>query len=265
MVMIVCVSVVSLASTAHAGNAPPRLYTLAATEACLEGLPDVVAGLPPATPPTSPALFVYRGSPSHVPPPAYGHLGAWYGSRRRGSYEEVSLSFFKSTQAARRSVQAAERVNRNVVAWWDPPSVSEAGWGKSVLGCLRAVAPAAAVPAPKRSIPAASLATFAGYWGGHTRGLRITSDGRGHERENSGCCVRMYQMTLRIVSVRGTLTRATATYRVTSFRRYDRGAPRIRTGQIGMLRLRNGIVANTLTKDYFCSDPAWGATGACGA
>ena len=29
--------------------------------------------------------------------------------------------------------------------------------------------------------------------------------------------------------------------------------------------LKDGIVTNTLTDDFFCSDPAWGATAACGA
>ena len=73
-------------------------------------------------------------------------------------------------------------------------------------------------------------------------------------------------MTFRISSVSGTLTRATAIYHVTSFKRY-KGADmrRLRVGEIGELRLRNGIVTNTLTRDYFCSNPAWGATGACGA
>jgi hypothetical protein len=72
-------------------------------------------------------------------------------------------------------------------------------------------------------------------------------------------------VTFRILSVGGTLTRATAVYRVTSFRRYERGINVLRAGDVGKLRLRNGIVTNTLTDDFFCSDPAWGATGACGA
>jgi hypothetical protein len=65
--------------------------------------------------------------------------------------------------------------------------------------------------------------------------------------------------------VRGTLTRATAVYRVTSFRRFATEVRRLRVGNLGRLVLRNGIVTNTLTAVYFCSDPAWEATGACGA
>jgi hypothetical protein len=72
-------------------------------------------------------------------------------------------------------------------------------------------------------------------------------------------------MTFEILSVRGTLTRATATYRGTSFKRYARDVPRLKTGQVGRLLLRNGVVTNSLSEDSFCSSPAWGATGACGA
>jgi hypothetical protein len=64
MVAIVALSGVSLAATASAGSATPRLYTVAATEACLRSLPDAVAGLPPATPPYPPAPFVYRFRPT---------------------------------------------------------------------------------------------------------------------------------------------------------------------------------------------------------
>jgi hypothetical protein len=72
-------------------------------------------------------------------------------------------------------------------------------------------------------------------------------------------------MTFQLLSVSGTITRATATYRVTSFKRYHRYIPSVPVGRIGTLLLRNGVVTNKLTQDYFCSDPAWGATGACGA
>jgi hypothetical protein len=68
-------------------------------------------------------------------------------------------------------------------------------------------------------------------------------------------------MTFQTLSVSGTLTRATAVYHVTSFRRYESGVRRLHVGDVGKLLLRNGIVTNTLTRDFFCSDPAWGATG----
>jgi hypothetical protein len=94
--------------------------------------------------------------------------------------------------------------------------------------------------------------------------MSIASTGRGSEFANASCCERSYQVGFRILSVRGTLTRAAARYRVTSFRRYDRGIRRLRVGEVGKFLLRNGIVTNTLTHDFFCSNPAWGATNACG-
>ena len=83
---------------------------------------------------------------------------------------------------------------------------------------------------------------------------------------DAGCCVRIYELTFQLVSVKGTLTRAVAAYRVTQ---YDAGtgAPAITVGETGQLRLRNGIVKNTLTDDSFCGGVAWGASrdGGCGA
>jgi hypothetical protein len=39
---------------------------------------------------------------------------------------------------------------------------------------------------------------------------------------------------------------------------------RLHLGDVGKLVLKDGIVTNTSTGDFFCSDPAWGVTGACG-
>lgn len=233
-------------------------------------LPDAVAGLPPAKPPIPPALFVYplaRDSPSswlgaqRARP--HTRLGAWTGQR---AYEGMILSFFSSVADARTALRAdrplfgGTRV-RNVVASWDQLSVPTKVVQATVLGCLRSVP---GRPVPKRT-RRAGLATFAGYWGGHTRGLSINPGGEGAESVSSGCCIREYKMTFEILSVSGTLTRATAAFRVTSFRRYDRAVKLVRVGETGKLLLRNGIVTNTLTDAYFCSEPAWGATGACGA
>lgn len=131
-----------------------------------------------------------------------------------------------------------------------------------VLGCLRSES-LAQPPEPHRR-PAA-IATFAGAWGGHTRGLSITRTGTGREDVDDGCCRRVYTLTFRILGVSGTLTRATARYRVLSFRRYASYVKSLRVGEAGGLKLTNGIVTNTLTGVIYCSDPAWGATGACGA
>ena len=78
--------------------------------------------------------------------------------------------------------------------------------------------------------------------------------------------MRAYDLLFEILRVTGTVTSATATYRVTQFKRYppfDR--PIMHVGQVGELRLRNGVVTNRFSDDYFCSDPAWEATGVCGA
>ena len=192
-------------------------------------------------------------------------LGAWLG-HKGGAYLGAILRFFESVHAARSHVTSypgTVRV-RNVLVEWSSGSPSEEGWRKAVRGCLLTAPPSGGTP-PTRQTPRADLATFAGYWGGHTRRLQITSSGLGLELTNSGCCTRMYRLTFQITSVSGTLTRATAVYRVTSFERIDRDVPRLHTGEMGRLQLRNGIVMNALTRVYFCSEPAWWATGACGA
>lgn len=182
----------------------------------------------------------------------------------------MTLDFFRTARDARAARKplawlSGAELRRNVIVGWEQGSVPRRPLRKSVLDCLRTEAEAGAAPGEQRSTPRAGLATFGGYWGGHDRGLRITSHGRGAERANSSCCTRVYDLSFQILSVSGTLTRATASYRVMSFKRYDREAPTLRRGQMGKLVLRNGILTNALTQDFFCSNPAWGATGACGA
>lgn len=265
---------VALAATVSGAAAQAPLYSLAATQSCLTGLPNAIAGLPPARPPVPPALFVYALARDHVstwgvgqrPPRAHKQLGAWYGD---GRYQGIILSFFKSVPDARASLKSLAwlyggKLIRSVVVTWDQKSMPSRSMRNTVFGCLRSEA-AGGPPASKRPSPPASLATFTGRWGGHTRGLSITSSGRGRESADDGCCVRVYQMTFQILSVSGSLTRAIAVYRVTSFKRYESGVRRLHVGDVGKLLLRNGIVTNTLTRDFFCSDPAWAATGACGA
>ena len=238
-------------------------YTVAASASCLRGLPGAVTGLPPALPPADRAVFVFTYPRDDLPPTLRGWLGVWSGSRQLGNYTGGTFSFFRSANAARAFARSnGGIVDRNVVVGWDQPSFSTGAWRNSVRACLRAGSgtPVAAPPAPD-----ASLATFVGYWGGHTRGLDIAANGKGDERTSSGCCTREYRMTFQVLSVTGTVTHATARYRVTSVKRYDPAIPHVRIGQIGRLVLRNGIVTNSLVDVYFCSDPAWGATGACGA
>jgi hypothetical protein len=259
---------VLIAATAAGRNAPAPLYSLAATRACLMSPADAIDGLPPAIPPSPPARFVSVLPRYRLPRAASGQLGVFYGHRKRGAYAGAILTFFKSEAAARAYVRLVARLFtptrvRNVTVEWGYAKVSEPGWRDAVRGCLRA-GPRATQP-PKRPVPRASLRAFAGYWGGHTRGLRISADGRGVEYADDGCCVRVYRSTFQILTVSGTLTRATARYRVISSKRYEEYAPRLQVGQVGKLVLQDGIVKNALTRDFFCSDPAWWATEACGA
>jgi hypothetical protein len=267
------IAAVGQSGARHGGAAKESLYTLAATESCLITLSNAVAGLPPTTPPVPPALFVYALAHDDVStwgigqprPRLHTQLGVWYGD---GMYAGIILSFFKSLPAARASLKSLAwlyggKLVRNVVVTWDQKSVPSRSVRGTVLGCLRSeVTGEQATKSPPRS---ATLATFVGGWGGHTRGLSITSSGRGREGANDGCCTRVYDLTFQIVSVSGTLTRATAAYRVTSFKRYVAGVRTLHVGAVGKLVLRDGVVTNTVTDDFFCSDPAWGATGACGA
>jgi hypothetical protein len=267
----VAVGGVALAAAAVASGGisqPP--YTRAATQSCLTALPNSITGLPPATPPVPPALFVDALSRDDLStggigprPRAHAQLGAWYGDR---NYEGIILSFFGSSPDARASLKTLAslyggKLIRNVVVTWDQKRAPSPSVEKTVLGCLRSVAAGGSTHPP----PPATLATFAGNWGGHTRGLTITPAGHAREFADDGCCTHVYQMTFQILSVSGTLTRGSAEYRVTSFHRYESGVRSLHAGDVGKVVLRNGIATNTLTHDFFCSDPAWGATGACGA
>lgn len=248
------------------------LYTRAGTESCLAALSNAVVGLPPTTPPVPATLFVYALSQDDVStwgvgqarPRPHSQLGTWDGDK---SYEGIILSFFKSVDDARASFKSVAwlyggKLIRNVVVTWDQKAVPTPSMRKAVLGCLRA---GLAARHPTNPPPPATLATFAGGWGGHTRGLSITATGRGSEDTDDGCCTHVYRLTFQILSVSGTLTRGAAVYRVTSFKRYGAGVRQLHPGDTGKLVLKDGIVTNTLTGVFFCSDPAWGATGACGA
>lgn len=200
----------------------------------------------------------------HRPGP-HGQLGAWTNDEK--GEEGVVLTFFRSTRAARAALKNLEWLNgygrqiRNVDATWD--------LGKSralrdfVLGCLSTPPPPNHIAHPA---PRATLATFSGHWGGHTRGLDITKAGVAHESANAGCCYLDYAMTYRIVSTHGTITHGSAEFKVLSFHPGRPGdVTGIHVGDVGELKLDNGILRNELTRDYFCSNPAWGVGGACGA
>jgi len=260
----------ALAASAGATVQTP-VYTRTATQSCLLRLPQAVAGVPPVSSTVPRTLFVYaltRDDESTAGmgprPRAHKQLGIWSGARTpRG----IILSFFKSVRDARASVKGLASLYGgmrigNVVATRDQEKGPSRTLRTEVFGCLRSSGP----PAPQRRAPQAVLATFAGRWGGHDRGLLVSPNGRGSEFALASCCARVYRLGFRILSVGGTLTDATAVYRVTSYKRYDRSFKlQLHKGATGKLELRNGIITNSLTRDFFCSGPAWGATGACGA
>jgi hypothetical protein len=202
----------------------------------------------------------------------HGQVGAWSGKEGKGTSEGIILSFFKTARDARASVKSQSllwfwlyggKLIRNVAVAWNQRYVPSGKLQETVLGCLRT---GPGTPASKRSTPQASLATFSGHWGGHTRRLTITPSGRGLEYVNDGCCHFVIAVSFRLLRAKGTLTNATATFRVTAVKRGDwTSKRRPRVGQTGQLVLKNGIVTDTLTGIYYCSDPAWSATHACGA
>jgi hypothetical protein len=99
---------------------------------------------------------------------------------------------------------------------------------------------------------------LAGYWWGHTRRLEINSEGQGREIVDDGCCHRVITARFRILRVNG--TRASAVARVKfSFVRVDEAAfaenhiRPFKSGQVGTIRLRHGVVTDELTTVTFCA------------
>jgi hypothetical protein len=107
----------------------------------------------------------------------------------------------------------------------------------------------------------AKLTTFAGTWQGHTRGLRITRAGLASELIYSGCCHVGLAMRFRLSEPRGTSRAATATATVTSVRIPDETVlspvhPAPRVGQTKKIRLRDGVITETITGTKYCSPTA---------
>jgi hypothetical protein len=119
--------------------------------------------------------------------------------------------------------------------------------------CL-AVSHSAVGASPRR----ASLATFAGYWWGHTRGLRIMRDGHAAESIFSGCCDRVINVDFRLSRPRGTSQAAAAIATVTAVWVRDRSAftaahPAPQVGETRTIRLRDGVISESLTGASYCA------------
>jgi hypothetical protein len=113
----------------------------------------------------------------------------------------------------------------------------------------------------------ATLATFAGTWSGHTRVLRITRKGAAKEAIGDGCCDEIIDLRLQLSHPLGTTRQATALARITAIQWHDRtgwsgAVPHV--GEVRRLRLKNGVITETLTGTNYCNLAA-GAKGTCGA
>ena len=114
--------------------------------------------------------------------------------------------------------------------------------------------------APRR----ATLATFAGYWWGHDRGLRITRQGLAKEGINSGCCFPELDLEFRLSRPRGSARFAAATATITAVRIHAHRLYAVRPARLGQrftLRLRNGVITEPLTGAIYCAP----TVGKCGA
>lgn len=120
-----------------------------------------------------------------------------------------------------------------------------------------------------RSAKAATLATFAGAWYGHTRSLVITGNGRATEVIGSGCCDPVIDLHLQLSGPAGTMSNASVTATVTAVivrdpKFYPPGNPPPRVGQSAKLTLKNGEIVEPITNTNYCNNAA-GAKGLCGA
>jgi hypothetical protein len=105
------------------------------------------------------------------------------------------------------------------------------------------------------------LATFAGGWQGHARGLGITRTGNAKEWISLGLGHFVIALRFHLSRPRGTPHDATATATVTAVRLGDRSAftaahPPPRVGESRTIRLRDGVITETLTGAQYCSPTA---------
>lgn len=104
----------------------------------------------------------------------------------------------------------------------------------------------------------ASVQTFTGHWWGHTRGLDITSGGRGREYVKTAGVARPLIVRFEIVRVYGTAQDAIARVRVTSVEGprailEHAHRPHLHAHDGGSLLLKHGVVADGLTGISYCA------------
>jgi hypothetical protein len=162
------------------------------------------------------------------------------------------------------------------VAWRAPPVSDLVTWKARAAGVEYAFVTSAFL-LPLRALPVAAVAailsagcgggggatlrTFAGTWQGHSRGLTITRDGRAKESIYSGCCDRVIEIEFRLSRPRGTSQAATAIATVTAVRirdtsYYGNAHPAPHVGESRTLRLREGVMTESLTGTTYCDGKA---------
>ena len=109
---------------------------------------------------------------------------------------------------------------------------------------------------------------FTGRWLGHTRWLRVAGDGTGRERIDANCCQLVLDISFRITRVSHNHHRRWAAFTITEVRLGDSKffsptSPAPQGGQTGTLRLRHGVVTDSLTHGTYCNREA-GNAGVCG-
>ena len=105
---------------------------------------------------------------------------------------------------------------------------------------------------------------------GHGKTLNITRAGVAREVINSGCCRLALAVRFRLSKPHGTRRAATATATLTGVRVGDRSwfsnaNPAPHVGESATIRLRNGVITETLTRAHYCGPGVNWIKAGCGA
>ena len=166
----------------------------------------------------------------------------------------------------------------NVIAQAVPTPDGGARWAVALIGegyvcsqlptgavtALGAAADCITVQAP----PPAPYGPFPGTWGGHTRGLTISSSGAAQESVNDGCCNTVIDVTYQLSNVQQRGVTWTATAAVTGVTLGNEwaglGQPAPTAGQTFTLTLTAGVIVSSLLNTTYC-DTSQQMAGTCGA
>jgi hypothetical protein len=116
----------------------------------------------------------------------------------------------------------------------------------------------------------ATLRSFAGGWQAHARSLTISGTGDAHEWFSLGLSDFVLELRFHLSRPRGTPQDATATAMVTAVRIGDRSVftaahPPPRVGESFVIRLRDGVITEPLTRANYCGRGVEWPKAGCGA